>query len=117
MRRRRARRPHRAPRCQRTASPPCRMVQPALAVTATTGAHAMDGCCPPKHGLQPTFARSPSPHEAEDHTAADERRRRAAFLLLGACRCEGTGVAHVVPGGLDPAAGTLDVCDPEFVDM
>jgi hypothetical protein len=43
--------------------------------------------------------------------------RRPAFLPLGRCHGERTGVAHVVPGGLDPAVGTLDVRDAELVDM
>jgi hypothetical protein len=60
---------------------------------------------------------SPSPHEADDYGGANNRRRLAAILLFGACRCERTGVAHVVPGGLDPAVGALDVRDAERVDM
>jgi hypothetical protein len=40
-----------------------------------------------------------------------------AFLLLGASHRERTGIAHVVPGGLDPAVGALDVRDAELVDM
>jgi len=33
------------------------------------------------------------------------------------CHGERTGVAHVGRGGLDPAVGTLDVRDPELVDV
>jgi hypothetical protein len=40
-----------------------------------------------------------------------------AFLLFGPCRGERSRVAHVVPGGLDPAVGALDVRDAELVDM
>jgi hypothetical protein len=43
--------------------------------------------------------------------------RLAIFLLLGLCHGERTGLAHVVPGGLDPAVGALDVHDAELVDM
>jgi hypothetical protein len=39
------------------------------------------------------------------------------LLLLGRCRCERTGVAHVVPGRLDPAVGALDVRNAELVDV
>ena len=49
-----------------------------------------------------------------------QRRWRLAiptFLLLGPCQGELTGIAHVVPGGLDPAVGTLDVGDAELVDV
>jgi hypothetical protein len=35
----------------------------------------------------------------------------------GACRCEGAGVAHVVPGSPDPAVGTPDVREAELVDL
>jgi hypothetical protein len=48
---------------------------------------------------------------------ACQRWRLAAFLLSGPCGCERTGVADVVPGGRDPAVGTLDVGDAEVVDM
>jgi hypothetical protein len=60
-----------------------------------------------------------SRHQADDHTSAGKRWRLAAsaLLLLGACRCKRTRVAHVVVGGLDPAVGTLDVRDPELIDM
>jgi hypothetical protein len=53
----------------------------------------------------------------DDHTGACKRWWLAAFLLLGPRRCERTRVAHVVPGGLDPAVGTLDVRDAELVDV
>src|ERR671918_170513 len=66
-------------------------------------------CCPP--------TRLPSPHQTDDHSGAGQRWRPAAFLLLSPCRGERTGVAHVVPGGRDPAVGTLDVGDAELVDM
>jgi hypothetical protein len=59
---------------------------------------------------------SRSRHQADDDTGAGERWWLAAFLFFGSCRCERTGVAHVVPGGLDPAVGALDVCDAELVD-
>jgi hypothetical protein len=60
---------------------------------------------------------SPLPHQAGDDTSTCKWRRLAAFLLLGRCRCERTGLAHVVPGGSDPAIGTLHVRDAEFVDL
>jgi hypothetical protein len=59
---------------------------------------------------------SPSPHQADDHTDASQRWRLAAILLLCPRHGERSGVAHVVPGGLDPAIGTLDVGDAELVD-
>jgi hypothetical protein len=37
-------------------------------------------------------------------------------LLLGHCPRECTGIAHVVPGGLDLTVGTLDVAKAELVD-
>jgi hypothetical protein len=40
-----------------------------------------------------------------------------AFLLLGRCCRERTGIAHVVPGESRSAVGTLDVCDAELVDV
>ena len=58
-----------------------------------------------------------SPHQAVDNTSASNRERLPAFLLLGFCHGEGTRAAHVVPGGLDPAVGALDVGDAERVDM
>jgi hypothetical protein len=60
---------------------------------------------------------SHSPHQADDHTGASYRWRLAAILLLCPRHRERIGVAHVVPGGLDPAAGALDVSDAELVDM
>jgi hypothetical protein len=66
--------------------------------------------------LHPAFERSPSPHQADD-TGVCKRRRPATHLLLGRCRGERTGVAHVVQRGLDPAVGALDVGDAERVDM
>jgi hypothetical protein len=39
------------------------------------------------------------------------------LLLFGLYRCERTGIAHVVPGGPDPAVGTLDLRDAERVDV
>jgi len=53
------------------------------------------------------------------HASACQRWRLAisAFLLLGPCHGERTGVAHMVSGGLDPAVGTLNVRDTELVDM
>jgi hypothetical protein len=62
-------------------------------------------------------AQSVSRHKADDHTCAGKGWRLAAFLLLGGCDGERTGVAHVVPGSLDPAVGTLDVRDAALVDM
>jgi hypothetical protein len=59
----------------------------------------------------------PSSYETGDHTGAGKRLWLAALLLLRPCYGERTGVAHVVPGGLDPAVGTLDVRDAELVDM
>jgi hypothetical protein len=61
--------------------------------------------------------RSRSPHQADDHPSTGERWRLAAFLLFGTYCGEYTRVAHVVPGGRDPAVGTLDVGDAELVDM
>ena len=61
--------------------------------------------------------RSSSPHQADDHTSASYRRRLPALLLLGRRRGKRTRIAHVVPGGLDPAVGALDVRDAELVDM
>jgi hypothetical protein len=52
---------------------------------------------------------------AADLAGAGERWRLAAFLLLGPRRGERTGIAHVVPGGLDPAVGALDVHKAELV--
>jgi hypothetical protein len=63
------------------------------------------------------IGRLTSPHEADDDIGARKRRRLPAFLLLGARHGEDTRVAHVVPGGLDPAVGTLDVREAELVDM
>jgi hypothetical protein len=68
-----------------------------------------------------TAARAPErsrlTHEADDHTGTGERWRLATFLLFGSCSSERTGIAHVVPGGRDPAVGTLDVRDAELVDV
>ena len=60
-----------------------------------------------------------SRHQTDDHTGACQRSRvaTAAFLLFGRYRCERSGVAHVVPGALDLAVGTLDVRDAELVDV
>jgi hypothetical protein len=33
------------------------------------------------------------------------------------CHGERTAIAHVVPGGLDPAVGALDVRDADLVDV
>ena len=55
--------------------------------------------------------------QAHNHTAACNRWRLAASLFSGPCRCERAGAAHVVPGGLDPAAAALDVGDAELVDV
>jgi hypothetical protein len=52
-----------------------------------------------------------------DAALAQGRWRLAACLLLGRCSSERAGVAHVVPGGLDPAVGALDVSDAELVDV
>ena len=61
--------------------------------------------------------RSPS-HQADDDTSAGKWwRRLAALLLLGPCHGERIRIAHVVPGGRDPAFGTLDMGDAELVDM
>jgi len=68
----------------------------------------LDGCRPEHF---------PSPHQADDDASACERWRLAAFLLLGPCCGERSGVAHVALGGLDPAVGALDVRDAELVDM
>jgi hypothetical protein len=38
-----------------------------------------------------------SRHQADNHTSGRKRWRLAAFLLLGPCHGERTGVAHVVP--------------------
>jgi Resolvase, N terminal domain len=61
---------------------------------------------------------------ADDLTPSDrrpaQRRRAVAARRLPAPRLpplRSTGIAHVVPGGRDPAVGTLDVHDAEFVDM
>jgi hypothetical protein len=59
----------------------------------------------------------PSPHGADDDTGDGKRRRLTAFLLLGAVHGERTGVADVVPRGLNPAVGALDVRDAELVDL
>jgi hypothetical protein len=61
--------------------------------------------------------RSRSPHQADDDTGAGKRWWLAAFLFLGRSRCERAAVAHVVPGGLDPAVGALDMRDAERVDL
>ena len=47
-------------------------------------------------------------HQADHGTRTWKRWQPAAFLLVGPCRCERSRVAHVVPGGLDPAVGALD---------
>jgi hypothetical protein len=60
---------------------------------------------------------SRSSHQTDDHTGAGKRQGLAAILLLGPCRGERTGIAQVVPGGLNPAVGTLDVRDAELVDV
>jgi hypothetical protein len=52
-----------------------------------------------------------------DAALAQGRWRLAALLLLGPYHCERAGVAHDVPGGLDPAVGALDVREAELVDM
>ena len=49
--------------------------------------------------------------------SAGKRWWLAAFLLLGLSRSKRARVAHVVPGGRDPAIGALDVGDAERVDM
>ena len=88
-----------------------------------SGRACLAGIDPPGVGHRGTAApaagpkRSRSPHEAYDHTGACKRWRLAAFLLFGSCHGERTGIAHVVPGGLDPAVGALDVRDAELVDM
>jgi hypothetical protein len=58
-----------------------------------------------------------SSHQTDDDTGTGKGWRLATFLLFGACRGERAGVAHVVPGGLDPAVRALDVGDAERVDM
>jgi hypothetical protein len=72
-----------------------------------------------KHAIRATspFRVFALTHQAHDDTGACRRWRLAAFLLLCARRGERTGVAHVVPGGRDPAIGTLDVRDAELVDV
>jgi hypothetical protein len=55
------------------------------------------------------FPKLASPHQANHHTPARKRRRLAAVLILCPCRWKRTRVAHVVPGGLDPAVETLNV--------
>jgi hypothetical protein len=62
---------------------------------------------------------SRSPHEADDHPGACQRvaAYHPAFLLFGSCHGERTAAAHVVPGGLDPAVGALEVRDTDLVNM
>jgi hypothetical protein len=60
---------------------------------------------------------SRSPHQADHDTGICKPQRLAALLLFGSCHRERTGVAHVVPGGLDRAVGALDVRDAELIDM
>ena len=55
--------------------------------------------------------RSRSCHETDDLTGAGQR------LFFDPGGCERTRVAHVVPGGRDPAVGALDVRDPKLVDV
>jgi hypothetical protein len=57
------------------------------------------------------------PHQAGDDTSICKWRRLAAFLLLGRCHGERAGVAHVVPGGRDPAIGALALRDAGLIDM
>ena len=57
--------------------------------------------------------RSRSLHQTDHDTGAGQRRGLAALLLFGTCHGERTGIAHVVPGGLDPAVGALDMRDAE----
>jgi hypothetical protein len=90
------------------------LLQHPLAVTATV---FVRGYRRLQLAPNPVFTKvSPSAHEADDHASAWEWWRVAAFLLLSPCRCERTRVAHVVPRGLDPAVGALDVRDSELVD-
>jgi hypothetical protein len=67
--------------------------------------------------MPPISSPTTSPHQTDDQPSAGKRWRLAACLFLGCCHGERTRVAHVVPGGLDPAVGALDVGDPELVDM
>jgi hypothetical protein len=56
-------------------------------------------------------------YQADDDASAGKRWRLVAFLLLGPCHGERTGLAHVVAGGLDPDVGALDMRDAELVDL
>jgi hypothetical protein len=58
------------------------------------GAQAIDDSCPPRTRSAPNARPHPIRHTTTP--PACERSRLGAFLLLGACHCEGTGVAHVV---------------------
>ena len=55
------------------------------------------------------------PYQADDDTSPGQRWTLAAFLLRSLCRGERAGVAHVAPGGLDPAVGAGDVGDAGLV--
>jgi resolvase-like protein len=58
------------------------------------------------------------PHPIRQTTSqAPASGRLAARLFPGCCHGERTRVAHVVPGGLDPAVGALDVGNPELVRL
>jgi hypothetical protein len=61
----------------------------------------------------PMFTLTPS----DGGTGAGNRWRLPAFLLFCPCHAERAGVAHVVPDGLDPAVGAVDVGDAELVDI
>jgi hypothetical protein len=69
------------------------------------------------HDRTKTPESSRSSHQTDHHPGACKRWRLAAFLLLGRCRRELAGVAHVVPGGRDPAIGALHMRDAELIDV
>jgi hypothetical protein len=58
--------------------------------------------------MPPISSPTTSPHQTDDQPSAGKRWRLAACLFLGCCHGERTRVAHVVPGGLDPAVAALE---------
>jgi hypothetical protein len=73
--------------------------------------------CPVRWPCRRSPRRRPHPIRQTTSPAPARGGGSLPCLFLGCCHGERSRVAHVVPGGLDPAVGALDVGDPELVDM